>query len=499
MCRPEAGSDSDSHLFYGAIKVPGTDKKSGPFAARELQFTLSRQDSATLSKQICDGMTAAILEGRLAAGARVASCRDLAVQLGVARGTVRQAYDRLVDSQLLVAKGAAGTFVSAQLPPVAPAAGKLNGDSPLFGNMHDFDLPPLTFQMGVPASDAFPARLWSRILTRHARQMAERPVSYPDPRGSVRLREQLVSYLAMTRGIRCQVPQIIITSGYAGALGLIGLTLELRGQQVWIEEPGYLLARKALELAGATPVGIAVDEQGITIDEGRQLAPMARLALVTPGQQAPLGMTLSLARRSELLRWAQEMDGLIIEDDYLGELQLHGRAAPAIASLDPERVLHIGTFSKNLSPSLRLGYLVVPERLANRFGDAAALLFPASSFVLHNAVAEFLQAGHFLRHLRRLKRLYAERQERLLQALRPHFSAVSRAALGVVIELPVGTRDSVIAREALAYGMGPTPLSDWYQTAENRRYGLVLSVTTMPKQGFEGSVRTLKMLVEQCG
>ncbi|MGB9097581.1 MAG: PLP-dependent aminotransferase family protein [Erwinia sp.] len=465
----------------------------------EVQIALSRRGSVTLSEQIRDEITAAICEGRLIAGARVASCRDLAAQLGVARGTVRHAYDMLVDRQLLVAKGAAGTFVSAQLPATAKAGTRQKVMSPLFDIIHDFDSPPLTFQMGVPADDAFPAKVWSRILTRHAREMASRPISYPDPRGSVMLREQLVSYLAMTRGIRCQASQIIMTNGYAGALGLICLTLGLREQQVWMEDPGYLLARKALEMAGLTPVGIPVDGEGIVVEEGKKRAPEARIALVTPGQQAPLGMTLSLARRAELIKWAQQSEGLIIEDDYLGELQLAGRAAPAMASLDTERVLHIGTFSKNLSPSLRLGYLVVPERLATRFGDVTALLSPASSFVLHNAVAEFLREGHFLRHLRRMKRLYAERLENMLQALQPHFPKVTRAALGVVIELPAGTRDSVIAREALAYGMAPTALSVWYQTAERCRYGLVLSVTNMPKGGFEGSALRLKMLVEQCG
>ncbi|QEW34124.1 PLP-dependent aminotransferase family protein [Erwinia billingiae] len=476
--------------------MPGIDKNSGPSA---VQIALSRRGGLTLSEQIRDEMTAAIREGRLVAGARVASCRDLAAQLGVARGTVRHAYDMLVDSQLLVAKGAAGTFVAAQLPVTSKADARQKVMSPLFDIIHDFDLPPLTFQMGVPADDAFPAKVWSRILTRHAREMATRPVSYPDPRGSVMLREQLVSYLAMTRGIRCQASQIMITNGYAGALGLICLTLGLRDQQAWIEDPGYLLARKALEMAGVTPVGISVDSEGIRVDEGKRLAPQARIALVTPGQQAPLGMTLSLTRRSELIQWAQQTDGLIVEDDYLGELQLDGRAAPAMASLDTERVLHIGTFSKNLSPSLRLGYLVVPERLASRFGDVTALLSPASSFVLHNAVAEFLREGHFMRHLRRMKRLYAERLENMLQALRPHFPSVTRAALGVVIELPAGTRDSVIAREALAWGMAPTALSVWYQCAERRRYGLVLSVTNMPKGGFESSALRLKMLVEQCG
>lgn len=477
--------------------MPGIHKNNGPSVP---DILLRRDAGHSLSEQIREGITQAIDEGRLKPGSRVPSCRDLAAQLGVARGTVRSAYDMLVDSQRLVAKGSAGTWVSEvqrapddnQLPDTAVMA-------PLAAVIHAFDRPPLTFQLGVPANDAFPAKVWSRILTRHAREMVSKPIGYSDPRGSLALREQLVSYLSMARGIRCQASQVIITNGYAGALGLICLALGLRGQSVWTEDPGYLLARKALTLAGVEAVPVAVDEQGLCVAEGIRLAADAAAVLVTPGQQAPLGMTLSLERRAALLAWAERQASWIIEDDYLGELQLEGRAAPALAALDGGRVLHIGTFSKNLSPSLRLGYLVVPASQAAHFAETAALLAPASSFVLHNAVAEFLHEGHFMRHLRRMKRLYNERLVALLAALQPLFPQASRAALAVIIELPEGCEDARIAHEALAFGMAPTPLSVWYQDDGRRRYGLVLSVTNMPREGFEACAQRLKALVETFG
>ncbi|MBD8216404.1 MocR-like pyridoxine biosynthesis transcription factor PdxR [Erwinia persicina] len=475
--------------------MPGIHKNIGPSVPGIL---LRRDTGRSLSEQIREGISQAIDEGRLQPGARVPSCRDLAAQLGVARGTVRVAYDMLVDSQRLVARGAAGTWVSEvarpqddrQLSETAVVA-------PLAAIIHAFDRPPLTFQMGVPASDAFPAKVWSRILTRHAREMVSNPVGYADPRGSLALRQQLVSYLSMARGLRCQASQVILTNGYAGALGLICLALGLHGQRVWMEDPGYLLARKALTLAGVEPIPVPVDEQGLCVEQGIRLAAEAAAVLVTPGQQAPLGMTLSLARRAALLAWAKRQGSWIIEDDYLGELQLEGRAAPALAALDSGRVLHIGTFSKTLTPSLRLGYLVVPADRAAHFGEAAALLAPASSFVLHNAVAEFLHEGHFMRHLRRMKRLYNERLLALLEALTPYFPQASRAALAVIIELPAGSQDTRIAHEALAYGMAPTPLSVWYQ--DNGRRGLVLSVTTLPREGFNGSAQRLKALVDAFG
>ncbi|MCU5773802.1 PLP-dependent aminotransferase family protein [Erwiniaceae bacterium BAC15a-03b] len=472
--------------------MPGIDKNSGPFS-----LTLNREARSGLTEQIRSEITQAIREGRLKPGARMPSCRDLAVQLGVARGTVRAAYDMLADSQLLVAKGAAGTFV-AQYPPIAVNL----TDSyaviiPSSDIAYDFDAPPLTFQMGIPADDAFPVKVWSRIVQRHARTMVSRPLSYPDPRGSLALRQELVAYLAMARGVNCQAEQIIITNGYAGALGLICLAMNFRGTPAWIEEPGYLLACKALGLVGIEPVAVSVDEQGIRVSEGIACAPQASFALVTAGQQAPLGMTLSLARRSELLKWAAENDRWIVEDDYLGELQLGSRAAPALASLDTDgRVMHIGTFSKTLSPSLRLGFVVVPAAQAARFADIAAVVAPASSFVLHNAVAEFLRDGHFLRHLRRMKRIYADRLEKMTQALAPLFPDLRRGALSVVVVLPPGTADRAIAREALAWGMAPSPLSAWYQRDELRQYGLVLGATNMPREGFAHYARKLRQLVD---
>ncbi|PKH23763.1 GntR family transcriptional regulator [Enterobacterales bacterium CwR94] len=475
--------------------MPKNDNLTGPFDLRALP--LDRQQPRQLSEQIRLGITAAITEGRLLPGSRVPSCRDLAVQLGVARGTVRLAYDMLAESQLLVARGAAGTYV-ARRPHTAPVpATRLNIATPLSDVVYDFDAPPLTFQMGVPANDVFPAKVWARILSREARAMVSAPVSYPDPRGSVILREALVGYLAMTRGLHCDVSQVFITNGYAGALGITLMSLGLYGTQGWMEDPGYLIAEKALRLAKVDIVAVPVDEQGLQVEAGIALAENAAFALVTAGQQAPLGTTLSLARRHALLEWANRGQRWIIEDDYLGELQLQGRAAPALASLDTEgRVIHIGTFSKTLSPTLRLGYMVVPPALAASFGDNIAALAPASAFVLHNAVAAFMKEGHFLRHLRRMKRVYAERLAMMLQSLSVHFAQVQQSGLAVIVRLPDDSDDRAIAREALAWGMAPSPLSLWYKQASGQK-GLLLGVTNMPPNGFDRCADQLKALCDR--
>lgn len=471
--------------------MPGIDKNSGPFS-----LTLNREARSGLSEQIRREITQAIRDGRLPPGARMPSCRDLAVQLGVARGTVRSAYDILADSQLLLAKGAAGTFVT-PFPPAATPPAVSSTPLPLPAIASDFDAPPLTFQMGVPASDAFPVNVWSRILQRHARAMVSYPASYPDPCGSLALRQALVAYLAMARGINCHTEQVIITNGYAGALGLICLAMAFRGSQAWVEEPGYLLACQVAGLMGVEPVPVTVDEQGMRVSDGMARAPEASFALVTAGQQAPLGITLSLARRRELLAWAEQHQRWIIDDDYLGELQLGSRAAPALASLDNHgRVIHIGTFSKTLSPALRLGFVVVPPSLVTRFATVAAAMLPASSFVLQNAVAEFLREGHFLRHLRRMKRIYAERLENMLQALTPWFPDLQRGALAIVVRLPAGVDDRAIAQAAQARGMAPSPLSVWYQRDDQRQAGLLLGVTNMPRDGFAPCAQRLRQLVD---
>ena len=341
-------------------------------AMAALPIKLDRARRTPLAAQIYWAIREAIETGRLASGARLPSWRDLAAQLGVSRGTVRVAYERLIDEQFAIGLGAAGTRVAerpspSSTPDWSPEA------PPLPDLFHDFGTAPLAFQMGVPSQDAFPFKLWSRILTREARRAAAAPVGYPDPRGDPELRKEIAAYLGIARGIRCNPSQVLVTAGFSGALGLAIRGLQLEGMEAWMEDPGFPLTRTALGLAGMTVTAVPVDAEGLDIAAGVRSA-AAALAVVTPGQQAPLGMTMSLPRRLALLEWARRNDAWIIEDDYLSELQLKGRAAPALASLDHGgRVLHIGSFSKTISPALRLGFLVVPPEMAPRFGDARCL------------------------------------------------------------------------------------------------------------------------------
>jgi GntR family transcriptional regulator/MocR family aminotransferase len=462
-----------------------------------LPLELDRAQKTPLAGQIYSAIREAIETGRLASGARLPSWSDLAAQLGVSRSTVRVAYGRLIGEQFAISLGAAGTRV-AERPSRCFTPNWLPEAPPFPELFHDFGTVPLPFQMGVPAQDAFPFKLWSRILTGATRQAAAAPVGYPDPRGDPDLRKEIAAYLGIARGIRCSPSQVFVTGGFSGALGLAIRGLQLERLEAWMEDPGFPLTRAALGLAGMTVTAVPVDAEGLDVAAGIRSAPAAAVAIVTPGQQAPLGMTMSPSRRIALLEWARQNDAWIIEDDYLSGLQLKGRAAPALASVDHGgRVLHIGSFSKTISPALRLGFLVVPPEMARRFGDLAACLAPAPAAPVQRAVAEFLGEGHYIRHLRRMKRLYATRREALLRCLREVASdsmkVQATAGMAVVTLLPEFASDVDIALRALKFGLAPVPLSPWYMQSAPRQ-GLLLGVTNLSERRLTADCRRLAEL-----
>jgi GntR family transcriptional regulator/MocR family aminotransferase len=276
--------------------------------------------------------------------------------------------------------------------------------------------------------------------------------------------------------------------------------LGLHGSEAWVEEPSFPLTRHGLELAGLSLVPVPVDEEGIDVEHGLRVAPEAALVVITPGQQAPLGMTLSLARRLRLLDWAAQQERWVIEDDYLSELQLGGRAAPSLASLDRAgRVIHIGSFSKTIAPALRLGFVVAPLQLASRFAEVAACLAPAPIPAVQLATAEFMRDGHYMRHLRRTKRLYSAQSEALLHYLQPRAKGIriETAGLAALLQLPAGTADLAVVRESLAFGLAPAPLSIWYKSPASAQPGLLLGVSTAPLQHIASACDRLLEIVER--
>jgi GntR family transcriptional regulator/MocR family aminotransferase len=465
--------------------------------ARHLAFTIDRSAKVTLAEQIRKAITDAIVKGLLVPGARLPSWRDLAAQLGVARGTVRTAYERLSDAQLIVSSTPGGTRVAER--PAMPRQVDVRADRSSFiaGVYREFSRKPAIFQMGGPAQDCFPEKLISRIRARAVRAEGHAAASYPDPRGELELRRELAVQLAIARGIECAPTQIVITSGFSGGLGLTLRVLGLEGRTAWVEDPSFPLTRKGLEIARLQLIPVPVDEQGLDVAYGVNAAPDAALVVVTPGQQAPLGATLSVERRIRLLEWAAAKNAWIIEDDYLSELKLRGRSAPALASLDKQgRVLHLGSFSKTISPTFRLGFIVAPASIADQFAEVAACLGPAPGPSVQIATAELIREGHYMRHLRRTKRVYAQRSEALIGCLESRGYRASAAGLAVLLHLPAGVSDTVIAEKAFEFGLAPSPLSAWYMSETARASGLLLNVAAAPMQSIPSACERLCEIID---
>ena len=456
-----------------------------------LHDLLDRGATEPAYRQLYRRISAAVLSGALAEGTRLPSARSLASQLGIARGTVEAAYGQLAGEGYIQGRGAAGTFVAAvagaaslQPAPVVatPALPVATGGA-------------LPFQMGLPALDRFPRKLWARLAARQAHGLATGMLLTQDPAGLPSLRAAIARYLAVARGISVPPEQIIVTAGYQGALGLVTRALDVAGEPVWMEEPGYFLARAALAAAGARIVGVPVDGAGLDVAAGRMLAPRARLALVSPSHQSPLGMALTLPRRLQLLDWAAASDAWIVEDDYDSEFRYVGRPLPPLKSLDrADRVLYIGTFSKTLFPGLRLGYLVAPSPLVRPLVDLTMLLAPLAAADAQAALAAFLIEGHFGRHIRRMRQLYAGRRAALAQALERQFGsgqvALGAGGMHVLLRLDDMADDREIEVACRAAGLGPSALSDFYAGPDKRR-GLLLSFTNVPPDEAPALVQRL--------
>lgn len=432
-----------------------------------LKFDLDGASTLPIYRQIYRSISQAILQGRLTSGTRLPSARSLAAQLSVARGTVESAYHLLAGEGYIVARGAAGTRVSTDLKrsllrPESLGPGSLPRQS---SERPVAPAEPALFQLGLPALDSFPHSLWSRLLARQAREARPADLAYPHPAGLAALRVQIARYLAVARGIACTPDEILITAGYQGALGMIAHRLLRPGDPVWVEDPGYPATRDAMRLAGAEVVGVAVDQNGLRLNPAlrRHLSP--KLVIVTPTHHFPTGVTLSLARRMALLEWAAETGGWIVEDDYDSEYRYSGKPLPALKSLDrQDRVLYAGTFSKVLSPSLRVGYLVVPRTLSADFRKTAELLQPPPSVPVQATIAAFLGHGHLGRHIRRMRQLYAERRAALTQALRQELGSrlsleVQPGGMHLLGHLPPGTYDVALVQRLRPLGLQPLALS----------------------------------------
>lgn len=433
--------------------------------------TISPLDPAAAEpfyRQIYDRFRGAIASGLLKPGDRIPSARALATELGLARGTIETAYALLAAEGYIQARGQAGTVVTPDLRLQAPVAGTVRRPDSRVATTSFRPDSILPFQMGLPALDAFPRKIWARLGARCVRAMQPPDMVHPPVCGLPNLRGEIATYLQVSRGIDCSPSQIFVTSGYRHSMELIAHALLKAGDRVWLENPGYPPTRELLRLMRMTAVPVAVDGEGMVVADGLKSAPWARAAVVTPGHQSPLCVSLSLPRRLALLDWAARTGSWIVEDDYDGEYRYVSRPLPALKSLDRDgRVLYAGTFSKVLFPGIRLAYLVVPETQVERFEQVSQAFAGGSPQLSQALVAAFMREGHFARHVQRMRKLYAERREATAAGLESVLGKHVRidpqpGGMHLILRLQGKRSDRRLVARMHEEGLYGEALTDWF-------------------------------------
>lgn len=464
-----------------------------------------------LHRQIYDGFRRAILDGMLRSGERVPSTRALATELGISRLPVLTAYEQLLHEGYFEGRTGSGTYVC-DIPPdtqarpngrpgrAAPGARAKIANARVPLGRDEGGVRP--FRATLPALDEFPHMLWSRIVSRHAHEMAPAHLAYGDPAGAGALRAAIAPYLRTARAVNCEGEDVLITSGSQAGLRISSAVVLARGDRVAMENPGYPGARAAFEAAGAQIVPIPVDAEGISVDALSSIRQSIRAVYVTPSHQYPLGMAMSAARRMALIEWAARHAAWILEDDYDSEYRYVSRPLPSLQGMDAHgRVIYVGTFSKVVYPSLRVGYLVVPRSLREQFLDARDAFDICSPSLYQLALAEFLNEGHFARHLRRMRGVYHRRRDALLSGLARYcadFLAVANADAGLHVTTFLNDRsdDRAAVRRLREHGLTAAPLSLCYAD-RSRRTGLLLGFGGFDDRALTAATRTLAMALSK--
>jgi GntR family transcriptional regulator/MocR family aminotransferase len=479
---------------------------------------LDEKSALPLYRQIYEAIRHAILSGKVHPTTPLPATRLLAQQLGVSRMTVINAYDQLFAEGYLEAKMGAGTFVAAHLPEeflqTSGFERREQQENPLTRKIKFTDYGRnlaqhsdgilqrhgatalLPFQQGVSAIEEFPFGVWGKIAQKWQRNPPATILGYGEPVGFQPLRDAIAAHLASARGVLCKTGQIIITNGTQQALDLIGRIFLTKGDDVCLEDPGYLGARDIFAATGARLIPVPVDDEGFDVQTARKRSRKARLAYVTPSHQYPLGVTMSLSRRLNLLEWARERDAFIIEDDYNSEYRYGGRPLASLQGLDRDgRVIYLGTFSKTIFPALRLGYLVVPTDLIEVFAAARALTDLQSPSIDQAILAEFIAERHFARHIRRMRGIYEERQQILVEEARMNLKgmlevAPAEAGMHLIGWLPPGVDDRDVSRRAAEANLKIAPVSA-YCINQNLRGGLLLGYTAFNESQIKLGVKKL--------
>ena len=485
-------------------------------ASKGLFLSIDPRSRQPLQAQIYSAIRAAILEGALAPGGSLQSSRGLAADLRVSRTTTLLAYEQLTAEGYLSARRGSGTFVALELPDDLPRAStsgpSVRSNHPPLSrrgaalastppNAIRVGGPPRAFRLGVPALDLFPIKQWTALVNRRLRSVSFAQLDYGDPAGLRPLRNAIADHVRAARGTRCSADQVIVLAGAQRGLEMMCQMLLDPGDEAWMEEPGYHGIRCALVAAGARIRPGRVDDDGLDVEAMARRSPRAKLAYVTPSHQFPLGVPMSLSRRLALLKWATDASAWILEDDYDSEFRYGTRPIPCLHGLDVDgRVIYVGSFSKTVFPSLRLGFVIVPDDLQERMVAArrAADLHPPAIDQL--VLADFMEGGHFERHLRRMRAAYAER----LHALE---HAAARYCAGALHLRPVKTGMHAVAdledvsaerlfSEAAARGVELMPMSVYCATKGTTRNAIILGFAPIRPEAIHRGMERLAAAIE---
>jgi GntR family transcriptional regulator/MocR family aminotransferase len=481
-----------------------------------------RSTGATLFRWLYDEIRSAIIVGDLPPGSRLPSSRSLASQCHIARGTVVAAFDQLAAEGYVESGVGNGTFVRRTRSESSPSrlkAGSVRqrartSSSRTILSARGRDLasnsfPRLcstrseeTFRLDRPALDAFPIKLWGRLTARCLRAATPRLLAGGETLGFRPLRDAIADYVALRRGVKCTADEVVITTGTQQGLDLIARLVLDRGDEVWVEDPGYAAAASLLRALGARVIGVPVDAEGIDCHAGRRRSGNAKLAYVTPGCQFPLGVTMSLQRRVALLRWAQEEGAWIFEDDYDSQLRFSGRPLATVQSLGGgECVIYSNSFNKMLFPSLRLGFLVVPPRLVDAVAAARSILDRFPSVPVQATLCDFIAEGHMDQHMRRMRELYAARFDALIRSARRDLDGLmkfspTQAGLQIVGWLAKDIDEVMACRRAADHGIDSVELSK-LTIDRSMPPALVLGVTAAGVPAIRRGVRQLGHALEE--
>ncbi|HJU70428.1 MAG TPA: PLP-dependent aminotransferase family protein [Paucimonas sp.] len=487
-------------------------------------LTALRLDPASptpLFRQLYEAVKQSILAGHIGPGVQLPPTRELAVLLGISRQTVLNAYTHLMAEGYLSGTVGRGTFVSGHLPveiapensarqaqPLRPlsSCGQRFAGLPARLNTHGDK--PRAFRIGMPGIDVFPFDVWARLEARRWRRPSFQ-LGYGDAAGFAPLRELLAAYLRASRGVRCMPEQIIVTSGSQQALFLIASLLLAPDDAAWVETPGYPGTAAVLHAVGARACPVPVDAEGLLVAAGTQAWPDAKLAYVTPSHQYPLGVTMSLQRRLELLAWAAKRRMWVVEDEYDSEYRYIGPPLASLQSLDRAgSVLYVGTLSKVLFPGLRLGYLVVPPPLIDAFARGKAAIDRHTAIVPQIVLADFIAEGHFSRHIKRMREVYAERRTALLEAIEAQLDdqlslGPTDAGFHVATAFRREYDDRLIAHAAQQQGIEVRALSTFYDTTGAHanatplsRSGLLLGFAAVPPREIKEAAIGLRKVLQ---